>query len=82
MLLKLPSSKTYLIPGWSVVAKGFIRKLYKKKLPDTHAGSYRLLGKKANSRGVAMNSIDHPHGGNSNSIKLHKTPWGLPTKKK
>lgn len=81
-LVKLPSKKTYLIPFLTIVARGFIRKLYKKKLVDTHAGFYRLLGKKSNSRGVAMNPIDHPHGGNSNSIKLHRTPWGLPTKKK
>jgi ribosomal protein L2 len=29
-----------------------------------------------------MNPIDHPHGGNTKSIKLQKTPWGKPTKLK
>jgi large subunit ribosomal protein L2 len=33
-------------------------------------------------RGVAMNAIDHPHGGKTKSIKFPKTPWGLPTKLK
>lgn len=33
-------------------------------------------------RGVAMNAIDHPHGGKTKSIKYPKTPWGLTTKYK
>jgi len=33
-------------------------------------------------RGVAMNPIDHPHGGNTKSIKFPRTPWGFATKLK
>ena len=33
-------------------------------------------------RGVAMNSVDHPHGGGRGKSKgrISQTPWGVPTK--
>ena len=44
------------------------------------AGSNRLKGKRPHVRGVAMNPVDHPHGGGEGrgSIggKYPKTPWG------
>jgi large subunit ribosomal protein L2 len=40
------------------------------------------LGKKSIVRGVAMNPVDHPHGGRAKSIKYPRTPWGLTTKYK
>ena len=46
------------------------------------AGSGRLHGHKSKVRGVAKNPVDHPHGGRTKSIKLQRTPWGLPTKLK
>lgn len=42
----------------------------------------RKLGFKSKVRGVAMNPVDHPHGGNTKSIKFPRTPWGKATKKK
>lgn len=80
--LILPSKKKIILPLFKIVSKSFVRKLYKRKLICTYAGYNVLRGKKANTRGTAMNPIDHPHGGRTNSIKLHKTPWALPTKKK
>lgn len=80
--VKMPSKKVKLISLFSLVLKGRIKCFSNKKLIETKASYLRLRGKKSNSRGVAMNPIDHPHGGNTNSIKLHKTPWGKPTKKK
>lgn len=47
------------------------------------AGRSRWLGFKSKVRGVAMNPIDHPHGGGegkSSGGRPSVTPWGRPTK--
>jgi large subunit ribosomal protein L2 len=47
------------------------------------AGRSRWLGKRPQSRGVAMNPVDHPHGGGegkSSGGRHPVTPWGVPTK--
>jgi len=46
------------------------------------AGRKRWLGVRPTVRGMAMNPVDHPHGGGEGRSKgIHPvTPWGLPTK--
>ncbi|WP_019962367.1 50S ribosomal protein L2 [Woodsholea maritima] len=47
------------------------------------AGRNRLLGKRPSVRGVAMNPVDHPHGGGEGRTSGGRhpvTPWGKPTK--
>ncbi len=47
------------------------------------AGYARHLGRKPSVRGVAMNPVDHPHGGGegrSSGGRHPSTPWGKPTK--
>lgn len=54
----------------------FFRKINK-------AGRNRWLNKRPTVRGVAMNPIDHPHGGGegkSSGGRSSVTPWGKPTK--
>jgi len=49
------------------------------------AGRSRWLGKRPSVRGVAMNPIDHPHGGGEGRTSGGRhpvTPWGKPTKGK
>ena len=49
------------------------------------AGRNRWLGRRPSVRGVAMNPIDHPHGGGegkSSGGRHPVTPWGKPTKGK
>jgi large subunit ribosomal protein L2 len=49
------------------------------------AGRSRWLGKRPKVRGVAMNPIDHPHGGGEGRTSGGRpsvTPWGKPTKAK
>ena len=51
-------------------------KLYK-------AGQSRWLGRRPIVRGVAMNPVDHPHGGGEGKTSGGRpsvTPWGKPTK--
>jgi len=44
------------------------------------AGYYRNFGRKSTVRGVAMNPVDHPHGGRTKAIRYPRTPWGKTTK--
>lgn len=45
------------------------------------AGKSRWLNKRPTVRGVAMNPIDHPHGGGEGKTSgLRKTPWGKSNK--
>jgi large subunit ribosomal protein L2 len=47
------------------------------------AGRTRWLGRRSKVRGVAMNPVDHPHGGGegkSSGGRHPVTPWGVPTK--
>jgi large subunit ribosomal protein L2 len=48
------------------------------------AGKMRWLGKKPQSRGSAMNPVDHGHGGGEGKAGQGNphpvTPWGKPTK--
>jgi len=46
------------------------------------AGRNRLKGIRPSVRGVAMNPVDHPHGGRTNGGRPSVTPWGIPTKGK
>ena len=47
------------------------------------AGRNRWKGKRPSVRGVAMNPVDHPHGGGEGKTSGGRhpvTPWGVPTK--
>ncbi|WP_038036382.1 50S ribosomal protein L2 [Thermopetrobacter sp. TC1] len=49
------------------------------------AGRARWLGRRPHTRGVAMNPVDHPHGGGEGRTSGGRhpvTPWGKPTKGK
>lgn len=51
------------------------------------AGKTRIIGKRPIVRGVAMNAVDHPHGGQTSGGRPSVSPWGkltkgVPTKKK
>lgn len=49
------------------------------------AGRSRWLNKRPKVRGVAMNPVDHPHGGGEGKTsggRTSVTPWGKPTKNK
>ena len=47
------------------------------------AGASRRIGRRPTVRGVAMNPVDHPHGGGEGRTSGGRhpvTPWGVPTK--
>lgn len=68
--LRYISPKCYATLG--IVSNGF--DFLKKK---SKAGQSRWLNKRPTVRGVAMNPIDHPHGGGEGKKSgINKTPWG------
>ena len=44
------------------------------------AGTYRSYGFRSSVRGVAMNPVDHPHGGRTKTNSPERSPWGWVTK--
>jgi ribosomal protein L2 len=71
------SSANYFLPKVSLSEGKYLSfgKISKKK-----AGRSRWLGRRPKVRGVAMNPVDHPHGGRTSGGRPSVTPWGRPTK--
>jgi len=78
--IKLPSGKIIFACSNDFAALGKINNLDYNRIVIGKAGRNRLKGIRPSVRGIAMNPVDHPHGGKSNKGKPPVTPWGLPTK--
>lgn len=78
--IKLPSSAEKIISSSLLCTIGRIgcersyTEIYGK------AGISYFIGKKSIVRGVAMNPVDHPHGGRTKSNSPEVSPWGWVTK--
>jgi large subunit ribosomal protein L2 len=80
--LRLPSSEVRMVRGECRATIGALSNSEHQNVTVGKAGRSRHKGKRPQSRGVAMNPVDHPHGGG----EAHKTPgghprtpWGKPT---
>lgn len=80
--IKLPSNKTIQISIECLASLGTISNENYKNIFIGKAGRARNLGRRPIVRGIAMNPVDHPHGGRTNGGRPSVTPWGLPTKNK
>jgi len=81
--LRLPSGEVRLVLQECLASIGQVGNLDFEKIKLGKAGRSRWLGKRPQSRGVAMNPVDHPHGGGegkSSGGRHPVTPWGVPTK--
>ncbi len=81
--LKLPSGETRKIHLDCFATIGQVGNLDHENVSIGKAGRTRWLGKRPTVRGVAMNPIDHPHGGGEGKTSGGRnpvSPWGLPTK--
>ena len=81
--LRLPSGEVRLVMQDCRATIGQVGNLDFEKIKIGKAGRNRWLGKRPQSRGVAMNPVDHPHGGGegkSSGGRHPVTPWGVPTK--
>jgi large subunit ribosomal protein L2 len=81
--LRLPSGEVRLVLQECCATIGQVGNADHENVKIGKAGRNRWLGKRPQSRGVAMNPVDHPHGGGegkSSGGRHPVTPWGVPTK--
>ena len=81
--LRMPSSEMRLVLGECLATVGIVGNEEFANIVIAKAGRQRHLGIRPQTRGSAMNPIDHPHGGGegkTNSGRNPVTPWGFPTK--
>ena len=81
-LLKLPSTELRRVRLTCRATIGQVGNLEHENVSHGKAGRVRWLGRKPHVRGIAMNPVDHPHGGGEGRSKGNhpQTPWGKPTK--
>jgi large subunit ribosomal protein L2 len=85
IMIKMSSRETRLINGDCMATIGVVSNQDNKNKKIGKAGIKRHLGIRPTVRGVAMNPVDHPHGGGEGRTSggRHPTsPWGLKTKGK
>ncbi|MBL8673272.1 MAG: 50S ribosomal protein L2 [Rhodospirillales bacterium] len=83
--LKLSSGELRLVRGECMATVGAVSNPDQQNINFGKAGRMRWLGRRPVVRGVAMNPIDHPHGGGEGRTSGGRhpvTPWGKPTKGK
>jgi large subunit ribosomal protein L2 len=81
-LLKLPSGEQRMVLAECRATIGQVGNLEHENISVGKAGRSRWLGKRSHVRGIAMNPVDHPHGGGEGRSKGNhpQSPWGMPTK--
>jgi large subunit ribosomal protein L2 len=81
--VKLPSGEVRKIHIECMATIGQVGNLDHSNVSLGKAGRRRWLGKRPTVRGVAMNPVDHPHGGGEGKTSGGRhpvTPWGQPTR--
>jgi large subunit ribosomal protein L2 len=81
-LLKLPSGELRQVQSVCRATIGQVGNLDHENVSIGKAGRSRWLGIRSRVRGVAMNPVDHPHGGGEGRSKGNhpQSPWGQPAK--
>src|ERR1700746_3537582 len=85
VILRLNSSEQRLVHGRCMATVGAVSNPDHMNISIGKAGRMRWKGRMPHNRGVAMNPIDHPHGGGGGRTSGGRhpvTPWGKPTKGK
>jgi large subunit ribosomal protein L2 len=73
-LIKMPSGVRKVFSTHALGSTGAIALHINKNYLNNYAGFRKKKGYKSIVRGVAMNPVDHPHGGRAKSIKYQRTP--------
>jgi large subunit ribosomal protein L2 len=80
--LRLPSGEMRMVRELCRATVGTIGNADHQNISVGKAGRKRHLGVRPQTRGTAMNPVDHPHGGGEGSTTAGRhpvTPWGVPT---
>lgn len=82
-LVRLASGEVRLILATCRATIGQVGNIEHELIVVGKAGRSRWLGKRPSVRGLAMNPVDHPHGGGEGrapiGLKSPVSPWGKPT---
>ncbi|MBT0892876.1 50S ribosomal protein L2 [Geobacter hydrogenophilus] len=81
--VKLPSGEVRMVLLDCMATVGQVGNIDHENVTIGKAGRSRWLGRRPKVRGVAMNPVDHPHGGGEGRTSGGRhpvTPWGIPTK--
>ena len=81
-LLKLPSGELRRVRISCRATIGQVGNIEHENVTFGKAGRWRWLGRRSYVRGMAMNPVDHPHGGGEGASKGNhpQSPWGQPAK--
>ncbi len=82
-LLRLGSGEVRMVRAECMASIGAVSNPDKANAKLGKAGRNRWIGKRPSVRGVAMNPVDHPHGGGEGRTSGGRhpvSPWGKPTK--
>ena len=80
--LRLPSGEMRMVRAECRATVGVIGNADHQNVKVGKAGRKRHMGVRPQTRGTAMNPVDHPHGGGEGSTTAGRhpvTPWGVPT---
>jgi large subunit ribosomal protein L2 len=80
--LRLPSGEVRMVPLNCRATIGTIGNVLHENVSIGKAGRNRHKGIRPQTRGTAMNPVDHPHGGGEGKTTAGRhpvTPWGVPT---
>ncbi len=80
--LRLPSGEMRQVRAECRATIGTVGNSDHQNVKIGKAGRKRHMGVRPQTRGVAMNPVDHPHGGGEGSTTAGRhpvTPWGVPT---
>jgi large subunit ribosomal protein L2 len=80
--LRLPSGEMRLVRASCRATVGVVGNADHQNVKIGKAGRKRHMGVRPQTRGTAMNPVDHPHGGGEGSTTPGRhpvTPWGVPT---
>jgi large subunit ribosomal protein L2 len=81
--LRLPSGEIRRVPVECMATVGQVGNTEHENVSLGKAGRTRWMGKRPTVRGVAMNPVDHPHGGGEGKTSGGRhpvSPWGQPTR--
>ena len=81
--LKLPSGELRMISEHCIATIGTVGNKSHENISIGKAGRARWMGRRPKVRGVAMNPVDHPHGGGEGKTSGGRhpvSPWGTPAK--
>jgi large subunit ribosomal protein L2 len=81
--LRMPSGEVRRVPVECMATVGQVGNIEHENVSYGKAGRSRWKGIRPHVRGVAMNPVDHPHGGGEGKTSGGRhpvTPWGQPTR--